>query len=129
MCYARTCLYPTHAASSRQPMPASRRETNRRNFAFRLDFPRNTRENKDMTNTAPALDRNASAANRARWAAPARIAAAPARVATSADYAPATATYMRELNREHARALWSTAPNMAAVAAAAVTPPPRGSKA
>jgi len=82
-----------------------------------------------MNNTPPALDRNASAANRARWAAPARIAAAPARVATSADYAPATAHYLRELNREHARVLWSTAPNMARVAAAAVTPPPRGSKA
>ena len=82
-----------------------------------------------MTNTAPALDRTASAANRARWAAPARTVAAPARVATSADYAPATAHYLRELNRQHARVLWSTAPNMARVAATAVTPPPRGSKA
>ena len=82
-----------------------------------------------MNNTPPALDRNASAANRARWAAPARTVATPARVATSADYAPATAAYLRELNSEHARVLWSTAPNMAAAASAAVTPPPRGSKA
>ena len=82
-----------------------------------------------MNNTPPALDRNASAANRARFAAPARTVAAPARVATSADYAPATAHYLRDLSRQHARALWSTAPNMATVAASAVTPPPRGSKA
>ena len=82
-----------------------------------------------MKNTPPALDRNASAANRARWAAPARIVATPARVATSADYAPTTAAYLRELSRERARVRWSTAPNMAAVASAAVTPPPRGSKA
>ena len=82
-----------------------------------------------MNNTPPALDRNASAANRARWAAPARTVATPTRVATSADYAPSTATYMRELNRTAARVLWSTAPNMARVASAAVTPPPRGSKA
>jgi len=82
-----------------------------------------------MNNTPPALDRNASAANRARFAAPARTVAAPAPRATSADYAPATAAYMRELNRTAALVLWSTAPNMAAAAAAAVTPPPRGSKA
>lgn len=82
-----------------------------------------------MNNTPPALDRNASAANRARFAAPARTVATPAPRATSADYAPATAAYMRDLNRTAARVLWSTAPNMAVAAAAAVTPPARGSKA
>ena len=81
-----------------------------------------------MNNTPPALDRNASAANRARYAAPARTVAPPSPRATSADFAPATAAYLRELDRTAARTLLHTAPHMAHAAMLAVTPPARGDR-
>lgn len=82
----------------------------------------------NITPPAPARDTRAAQANRARYAAPARTAATPAPVATAADFAPATAAYLRELDRAAARALLHTAPHMAHAAMLAVTPPARGDR-
>lgn len=71
---------------------------------------------------APARDTFASQANRARYAAPARVATvAPVTVTHSVE----TAAYLNATHTAQARTLWAASPRMAMDAIAAITPPAR----